>query len=183
MEIEIKVQIEHVESLMNFLRKEAVLKYEDRQIDEYYNPAHRDFLSIRPVEEWLRLRNSSGKYSVNYKKWHINPDKTSDHCDEYETKIESIESMKDILNSLNFKHLITVDKTRSAWTYNDYEISIDTVKDLGDFVEIEYKGTNITDPKKITNDMMDFLINLDCEDIKRDFKGYPYLLLEQQGLI
>ncbi len=183
MEIEIKVKIEKSKKLSDLLNKEGKLKYTDRQIDEYYTPSHRNFVSVDPVVEWLRLRNSKGKFSINYKNWITESDGTSNHCDEYETKIENIESMKNILKALNFKYLISVDKNRSAWDYKDYEISFDMVEGLGDFVEIEYKGKDIANPKEITDQMVTFLQNLECGEITRDFRGYPYLLLEKAGLL
>jgi len=87
--------------------------------------------------------------------------------------------MKNIFKVLNFKYLITVDKNRSVWNYGDYEIYVDKVKDLGEFIEIEYKGKD-TNPKEITDQMMQFLINLECGSLDRDFKGYPYLLLDKR---
>lgn len=182
MEIEIKTKVEHIESLLTFLKESAESKYTDQQIDEYYTPAHRDFLEVNPIEEWLRLRNSEGKFSITYKKWHYEVDKTSNYADEYETGIASLEGMKKIFSALNFKYLITVDKNRSTWNYKDYEISIDSVKELGDFVEIEYTGKDIN-PKEITDQMMKFLTDLQCGNLERDFRGYPYLLLEKEGLL
>ncbi len=182
MEIEIKVKIERSENLQKLLESEGKLKYTDKQIDEYYTPAHKNFVSVEPVVEWLRLRDSNGKFSINYKHWIAGDDGQTNHCDEHETKIENLEAMRNILKALDFKYLITVNKERRAWDYKDYEISFDRVEGLGDFVEIEYKGSD-TDSKKITDEMMEFLKNLDCGEITRDFRGYPYLLLEKAGLI
>jgi adenylate cyclase class 2 len=183
MEIEIKVKIENSEKLAELLQKEGKLKYTDKQIDEYYNPAHKNFVSVDPVVEWLRLRDSNGKFSINYKNWIYGPDGTSNHCDEYETKVENIEALRNILKSLDFTLLVTVHKERSAWDYKDYEISFDKVEGVGDFVEIEYKGKDNVDAKNVTDQMMSFLQSLDCGEITRDFRGYPYLLLEKAGLL
>ena len=57
-EIEIQVNIENSKPLIEFLEKNAEFKLEEHQIDEYFSPAHRDFVAVRPVNEWLRLRNS-----------------------------------------------------------------------------------------------------------------------------
>lgn len=177
-EIEIQVNTENSKSLVEFLEKEAEFKGEKHQIDEYFTPAHRNFLDIRPVKEWLRLRNADGKYSLNYKNWHYDDNDKSSYCDEYETSIESIDAIKKIFAVLNFKSIVTVDKIRKIWHYQDYEIALDSVKGLGNFVEIEYKGTDDTaDPKQITNEMIEFLKQHNCGTIKRNYKGYPFLLL------
>ena len=177
-EIEIQVKIENSNSLIGFLEKNAEFKGENRQIDEYFSPPHRDFVKVRPIEEWLRLRNSGGKHSINYKKWHFEKDGKSYHTDEYETKLEDLNQVKKILEVLNFKPIVTVDKIRKTWIYKDYEIEVDSVKSLGDFVEIEYVGKDENaDPKKTTEEMVGFLKRLDCGKIQRNYLGYPFQLL------
>ena len=55
------------------------------------------------------------------------------------------------------KSLVIVDKVRKTWLYQDYEIAIDRVKNLGNFVEIEYKGeVAVEDASKITKEMVNF---------------------------
>ncbi len=177
-EIEIKVNLENVNPLLDFLESKAIFQSEKRQVDEYFSPSHDDFLAVRPVERWLRLRSANDKYSLNYKNWYFDTEGKSNHCDEFETKIEELEPIKKMLSALNFKTIVIVDKLRKTWTYQDYEIAIDAVKDLGDFVEIEYIGKdNQADPKKIADEMIVFLKNINCGKITRNYVGYPFLLL------
>ncbi|KPJ71282.1 hypothetical protein AMJ50_02640 [Parcubacteria bacterium DG_74_3] len=177
-EIEIQVNIENSKPLTEFLEKNAIFKSEKHQIDEYFSPAHRNFIGVRPVKEWLRLRDSGGKYSINYKNWYFDKEGKSHHCDEYETKIEDITQLGKILKVLNFKPMVKVNKLRKIWTYKDYELSIDSVKGLGDFVEIEYIGKDKKlDPKKVTEEMVNFLKSVGCGLIKRNYVGYPFQLL------
>ncbi len=177
-EIEIQVKIEKSQPLLNFLEKNAEFKTQKHQIDEYFTPVHHDFTNVRPVKEWLRLRNAEGNYSINYKNWHFDDQGKSHYCDEYETKIEDLDKLKKILIALNFKSLTIVNKTRRTWLYKNYEIAIDSVKNLGDFVEIEYMGEEENfEPKKITEEMISFLKKIDCGKIERNYLGYPFLLL------
>ena len=177
-EIEIQVSIENNKPLINFLEKNADFKKESHQIDEYFSPTHRNFVEARPLKEWLRLRDSGGKYSINYKNWHYDKDGKGHHCDEYEAKIEDLNQLKKILDVLNFKPLVKVDKIRKTWVYKDYEIAVDSVKGLGDFVEIEYIGREEkVNPKKITEEMINFLKSIGCGQIKRNYVGYPFQLL------
>lgn len=177
-EIEIQVNVENSKPLVDFLEKNGKFQSVKRQIDEYFSPAHRDFLAVRPVAEWLRLRDPEGKYSLNYKNWHFDKSGKSHYCDEFEIKVESIESAKKILSALNFKPLVIVDKLRKIWVYNDFEIAIDSVKNLGDFVEIEYIGEDKeVNPEKITREMVDFLKKVGCGKITRNYVGYPFLML------
>ena len=177
-EIEIQVSIENNKPLLAFLERNADFKSEKHQIDEYFFPIHRNFTEVRPVKEWLRLRDSGGKYSINYKNWHYDKRGKSHYCDEYETKIEDLDQLKKILDVLNFKPIVKVDKLRKTWTYKDYEVAVDSVKGLGDFVEIEYIGKDKkVDPKKITEEMINFLKDVGCGKIKRNYVGYPFQLL------
>lgn len=177
-EIEIQVSIENSKPLVEFLEKNADFQKESHQIDEYFSPTHRNFTEVRPVKEWLRLRDSGGKYSINYKNWHYDESSKSHYCDEYETKIEDLTQLRKILDVLNFKPLVKVDKVRKIWTHKNYEIAVDLVKGLGDFVEIEYIGKEEkVDPKKITEEMVNFLKGVGCGQIKRNYVGYPFQLL------
>ena len=177
-EIEIQVSIENSNPLLEFLEKNAKFNSEKHQIDEYFSPAHRNFIEVRPVKEWLRLRDSDGKYSITYKNWHDNESDKSHYCDEYETKIGDLTQLKKILDALNFKSVVRVDKLRKTWIHKDYEIATDSVWGLGDFVEIEYIGKDEkADPKKIAEEMTNFLKNIGCGKIKRNYVGYPFQLL------
>jgi adenylate cyclase class 2 len=177
-EIEIKVKIQDSRELEKLLAKDGKFKFESKQMDQYYTPAHRDFMAQKPVEEWLRVRDEEGTYSINYKKFDYSNSSRANYCEEYEIKVESAEELKKILQLLDFKLLTDVDKLRKCWDLGDYEIALDTVKNLGDFVEIEYKAdSSSADPKKITDEMVAFLKNVGCGEITRCYRGYPSLLL------
>ena len=176
-EIEIKVQLEKTKKLLDFLQKKAKFVGESRQIDKYFTPVHRNYLKTHPVNEWLRLRDSSGKHSINSKNWYREKDGRTHHCDEFETPVENMEQMENIFRVINIKPIVTVDKVRRAWRYKNYEVAVDLVKGLGDFVEIEFKGNTNKKPSEITAEMIVFLKNLDCGKITRDYVGYPFALL------
>lgn len=176
-EIEIQVRVSSVNNLERFLKENAEFNGEKYQKDEYYSPAHRDFLAKKPIAEWLRLRESKTN-SITYKNWHYDTDGQSHYCDEFETPVENIEKLRKIFTAIDMRLLTTVEKTRRIWDYQDYEISVDSVTNLGDFVEIEYKGSDsLLTPKKITDDMIEFLKRIDCGKIERNFVGYPFMLL------
>lgn len=176
-EIEIQARVEKRDALETFLEAEASFVSEKRQIDEYFTPAHRNFLDMKPIQEWFRLRDEGGTYSMNYKKWHYNTEGIGEYADEFETVIDDIESARKILAALDCTPLVRVDKLRKKWMWNDYEVALDKVKGLGDFVEIEHKGTEAVDPKKTAEAMVGFLKAHDCGKIELNNGGYPYLLL------
>jgi adenylate cyclase class 2 len=180
-EVEIQVEIENINPLAELLEEDGKFLFSEHQIDHYYTPAHRNFAAIKPINEWLRLRNSDSKYSITYKNWHRDEDKKSSHCDEYETTIGDIDQIEKILNVLDFKTVVIVDKKRKAYLYKDWEIALDEVKNLGNFVEVEYKGTQVRDAKDIANEMKDFLRALNLGKIKINSVGYAFKLLNPDG--
>jgi adenylate cyclase class 2 len=176
-EIEIQARISDVKKLESFLKLKAKFKGKKYQKDEYYSPPHRNFLAKKPVVEWLRLRESKLN-SVTYKNWHYDKDGKSQFCDEYETDINDINQLRKIFKVLDIKPIIIVEKTRKIWDYKDYEVAIDSVTNLGNFVEIEYKGSDQSaSPKSITDGMIKFLKQVGCKKIERNFVGYPFMLL------
>lgn len=106
--------------------------------DEYFTPKHRSFIKQEHPSEWLSLRKRGEKTVLNYKHWYPENVEIADYCDEFETEISNLEQFKRILQALNFDHLVTVDKERETFVYNDeFEINLDSVKELGHFIEIE----------------------------------------------
>jgi adenylate cyclase, class 2 len=177
-EIEIQVQVEKIKPLIQFLKMNAKLVKKEHQIDEYYTPHHRDFIAVRPVAEWLRLRQENGKTTLTYKNWHYLKNGKSTHADEYETKVEDFNQMQSIFRALDFKIITHVDKKRQTYKYKDFEISLDCVKTLGDYIEIEYKGNdNKVDPQKITDQMIKLLKDLNVGKIYRNYVGYTFMVL------
>ena len=176
-EIELQVRVENVTPLTNLLESDAKYIGEYTQLDEYFSPAHRDFAGKKPIEEWLRIR-SSKESSVTYKKFHYDANGRSNYCDEFETGISDPAQFKKILDAIDYTVVVSVDKTRKIYWYYDYEVAIDKVKHQGDFVEIEYKGPDRgLSPDSIIRSMTQFLKDLNCGKLERNFRGYAYTAL------
>jgi len=176
-EIEIQVRVTTVKPLMRVLEVEGSFQYESKQMDDYFTPADRDFTAVRPIAEWLRLREAEDKYSVNYKYWHYDDNGRSHYCDEYESAVDDITAMRNLFKALKFRKLVTVEKLRKAWQFKDWEVAVDRVLRLGDFIEIEYKGSTNVDPKEEIDKMIEFLKSLGCGKIERNYLGYPFQLM------
>lgn len=176
-EVEIQVNVENVKPLKDFLKKEANFVAEKREIDQYFTPMHRNFISKLPISEWLRLRDAEGKFSINYKHWQRDDEGKTNHCHEYETDLQDINQMKKILEVLDFKPVVKVEKKRQKFHYQDYEITIDKVVGLDETVEIEFKGESALNPAEITAQMIKFLRDLGVGKMKRSYQGYAFLCL------
>ena len=180
-EIELKFPLKNPEKVIEFLNSNANQNKKDiSQKDIYYNAPHRNFVKVKYPYEWLRIRETKKGFSLDYKHFHPENVKVTDYCDEFETKIENVESLKKIFLNLDFKELICVDKTRSTWNYKDVEIAIDEVKGLGSFIELELKK-EVENPKEGKEYLYSILKELYADVGEEDLRGYPFKLLENKG--
>jgi adenylate cyclase, class 2 len=150
-----------------------------RQIDAYYNAPHRDFLAPQAISEWLRIRTEARGSSVNFKRWHPIDALIKTHADEYESPVADVEAIRRTLEALDFRPLITVDKTREEWTLPDVEVVFDHVADAGHFVEFEFKGDAET-VEDATARLEDFIASLNVELGEPINRGYPHILLGRE---
>jgi len=181
-EVEIKLKINSFEEVKKILPRFGKLAKSIKQIDEYYIPCHRDFFAQKPHPvEWLRIRTNPDKTVFEYDK-SINKkaDGEQECANEYETEISQPEEFKKILGFLNFKKVVTVEKLREYWDCEDFEVSLDNVKDLGLFIEVEAKG-DFENTKKAKEECVSFLKKLEFKNYEEHQikKGYPVLLLEK----
>lgn len=87
---------------------------------------------------------------------------------------------KNNFDVVEFDVLIVVDKVRNSWRYEDYEISIDTVKNFGDYIEIEYKGTENTNISDIIKNLNTILEKINANIGEEDHGGYGFKLIKQK---
>lgn len=184
-EIEIKVQVsEHdIYQIRSFLLHNATFVNKSSQSDEYFTPCHRNFLSPAYPFEWLSIRERDTDIILNYKHWYPEGEKESTHCNEYEVKLSSYNDISLIFKALNIISLCKVSKEREVFNYNDdFEISLDKVDELGWFIEIEVIN-DIWTIEDANQKLLDFSNQIGLDTTNRNYRGYPYLLLEKKGLI
>lgn len=180
-EIEVKFPLLNPDTVRSFLDENADKKSEQvRQKDVYYTPIHRHFLKYQYPFEWLRLRTSDNGLFITYKHFHPENSHITDYCDEFETKVESIETMEKIFAAIDIKEVATIDKSRSTWVFEEVEIVIDEVKELGVFMELECKG-HFSDAKAGKAHLYAVLEKLGAEVGEEDLRGYPFKLLTKKG--
>lgn len=180
-EVELKFPLCNHEELIKQLNSIAESKREeDQQRDTYYIPPHKNFLEKKPISEWLRIRETKNKSTINYKNWHNSEDKKAVSCDEFETSLKDAAALKNIFKNLDFKEIIVVAKSRKTWIYKNTKISVDNVVGLGYFVEIETAG-NFADANEAKKHLYSILSGLNAKLGHQDFKGYPYQILKKKG--
>ncbi len=125
--------------------------------------------------DWLypRLRIQKGKPLIFTVK---KPIQNEMDCIEHELEINSEEELRGIMNLFNYREGVTVEKTRRKCVLNDYTITLDQVKNLGDFIEIE-KVVKDGDAEKIQSEMFEFAKdNFGLEKDNEIMKGYDILI-------
>jgi adenylate cyclase class 2 len=184
-EIEIGFHLNNTSDVLQFLEKNAEPKCDQRQIDTYYNGAHHDFFeNPSKVDEWLRVREHSGKPSICYKCWlpREAPKGRQTHCDEFETEVENADAVKRMFVALGFVPVAMLDKRRRSFMFKNVEVSIDQVAELGDFIELEYYGDE-PDIDAARQKLYDTVKEIGANVGEQDHYGKIYLLMEKMGLI
>lgn len=176
-EVEQKYHVDNHKELRDQLKVKGAARIgQSHQVDVYYNAPHRDFLAAPRVNEWLRLRKEGDKASINFKLWMPLDSDVKTHCEEFESSVGDVEAVGKLLELLDFPMLITVDKRREEWKFGDIVVALDTVEELGNFVEFEYHGTanNVDEAHKaIYRTIKELHVSLGKENLV----GYPYMLL------
>jgi len=86
------------------------------------------------------------------------------------------ENLKRLGFNGNFTPYVVVEKFRRSFIYKEYEISIDEVKGLGDFIEVEYKG-NDQNIDKVLSFLEIILKEIPANIGVKDCKGYAFKIL------
>lgn len=180
-EIEIKFPLRNSAEAFSFLNKKAKLISKNiYQRDAYFTPTHRNFLAEKYPFEWLRLRKSPKGEFITYKHFHPEGAEKTDYCDEFETKVNSLEALEKMFNSLDFKELVVVEKKRTTWIFKNVEIVIDEVTDLGFYIELEITSA-FDNPEEGKVYLYQLLKEWQIEVGEEDIRGYPFQLLANKG--
>lgn len=139
-EVKFRINEKIKQEIKAFLSRVAVRTISTHQIDTYYVPSFRDFEVNGETIECIRIREELDKIKLSYKKIHFDADPI--YCDEYETEITSKDNMEKILFALNFSTQMVIDKFRESYFHTELEFSFDTVKDVGEFMEVKARGEN-----------------------------------------
>ena len=138
-EVEIKVEVRNQEKLEQLLCEFGFMRGELIREEDIYFDTIEDF--IRKNDYALRLRSSENMISgenhhfVTYKGPKM--DQISMTRQELETKIGDAKVMKELLNALGYVKMYQVNKKRQYFVFGEMTACIDSVNDLGEFLELE----------------------------------------------
>lgn len=186
-EVERRFPIYNSSELARWLDQNAEPDKKSHQHDTYFRHPTIDYLAKYPVTKWLRLRRVQGseKGVFTYKDWGAKDVGSDVSCLELNVEVGNANMFQNLLLHQGYNVLIVLEKSRSTWIYQNTELAIDDVVGLGTYLEIEAKGcSNVEQGKQYIDDVLIGLrrIGVAMLDLE-DFKGYPMLLLNKQGLV
>lgn len=177
-EVEIKVKLKNPGGAIKFLDENAEFVKSKSQKDDYFVPQNNDFFGEDPTKEYLRVRFEGEKNNIGYHFCHFDDKGRLLKTDEYESKVENPEMVEEILNKIGIIKRVSVEKNRKTYKYNDYEIVVDEIKNLGWFMEIE-AGEIKESIEKTKEECYNLLkkFNIDWEEAPN--MGYPDMILKK----
>lgn len=174
-EIEIQAIIKNPKEAEKRLKKVGKHIKTRKQIDKYFVPPQRNFFAKEPPIEYLRVRYERGKGHLNYSFLHFGKNGWLRKTDEYETLVEKSEIVDKIFKKIGLIPKVTVVKTRKYFDCGNFEVTLDQIRGLGNFMEVEAKkdfgGVN-----KTRKACLDFLNNLNIKYETKRLMGYPRML-------
>lgn len=180
-EVEVKAVLRNREAVMKKLQDLGCKFGEELYQIDYIYTREKFFPPPKGVPV-LRIRKQNGKNIFTLK---INQSSRQD-CIEHELEIMDADQMTEIIKLLGYKLDVVVEKRRIKTKYQDMEIVLDDVKDLGEYIEAEkiVKDENQENRKKIQEELYSFLETLGVSKEDRIIDGkYDIMLYEKMKKI
>ena len=170
-EIEIKLKVNNLEDIEKKLLEEGCILSEPiKQHDKIYskNGATDVWQTSKEGQIVMRIRSMGHKAEFNLKQ------QKSGEMDnlEYETEIKSPEAIHQILLILGYTPEVEVKKIRRKGKLGGYEICLDTVEQLGTFVELEKMTSDDDNPEVVRDELFKKLESLGLSRDDEETKGY-----------
>ncbi len=140
------------------------------QRDTYYRHPGRDFAQ---TDEALRIREEEGRSFITYKGPKLDAETKS--REELEVPLVDPKDLGMLLLRLDFEPVAVVEKRRRAYMVGTLEVTVDEVKGLGYFLEVEAK--NCDDLEEGKAKVLGLLDTLGLDHLER--RSYLELLLER----
>jgi len=174
-EIEIKLRVNNLDELeKNLTESGLVISKEITQHDVVYvsGDSVDVFSNVKVGDIFIRIRSENGINTLTLKQQRGHGlDKT-----EHETKIENSEEVHQMLLLLGWKPVVEVKKKRKKGKLGEYEICLDAVEELGNFIELEKLTDDNADPEKIRKELFEALKPFGLEEKDEVTRGYDILM-------
>lgn len=178
-ELEYKVRADHTAAESHLQQLGATDTGVVTQRDTYFNAPHRDFAE---TDEALRIRiethNDSSTASITYKGPLL--ETTAKTREERETTVGDPSEVTAILDHLGFEPVATVEKHRHRYRLDEFTITLDSVTDVGDFLELEAEADSTADLDALDQRASEVLNQLGSTPAEHISRSYLELVLAQQ---
>ena len=105
------------------------------------------------------------------------------YSDEYETKVEDLNMLKQIFERLGLVKFIEINNEKETYTFQKYEIVIENVKDLGLFMEVEYCTKEDVDVSEVKKQIQSFIDELGLKISKELNMGKPEMYIKKHNIV
>ncbi|MBW2996044.1 class IV adenylate cyclase [Candidatus Woesearchaeota archaeon] len=175
-EVEIKARISNVDDIKKKLNQiRAKFLKTEKQIDKVFG--HPRFLdSEKKIIEGgfvARIRVVDDNHTLEFKEI-----LRQNGGVEIKSELKDLNTGVEFLNKLNFKEKFTVSKSRDHYSYNNFAICLDNVKQLGNFIEIEKIVTSSEEKENARKRCLD-LLNTLAPNSEIEDKKYGDLIQEK----
>lgn len=175
-EIEVKARVDNFESIVQKLESLGCsLSQPIVQDDKVFLQNGVVFGDLTPGGNVLRIRQQGVKNIFTLK---VRGEREMD-CIERETEISDPEKMVEILEYLGYREVVRIRKSRRKCQYQNLEICLDEVDELGNFIEVEILA-EAGDGQEIQNTLFDFLVTLGVTAESRVLSGYDILMFNKR---
>jgi len=93
-------------------------------------------------------------------------------------EIDNVEEMKNILEKAGFTRILTLTKERKMGKLREFEINLDRVRELGNYVEIALES----DRHDARKDLIDFIKELGFTEGQIEHRGYAAIIWHSMGI-
>ena len=175
-EVEVKAKLKDKAGLILGLEKLGI-KLNDviTQTDTIFAPQSIGSLPADQGVPILRIRKQNEKFILTQKIRLTNGlDKS-----ESETEISNPEAAREIILTAGYKEMESFTKKRQKGKYKNWEICVDEIEGLGNFVEVEELSEN-GDSAQIQAELFKFLHTLGVQEEDREHFGYDVLIWQNK---
>lgn len=175
-EVEIKIKLKDFKSTINNLKRQGC-KFSKKitQEDWVYIPKNEPKVPVPFGVNVLRIRKQDEEYLFTLK---ISDKHNHLSKEEVEIKITEPIKVQKIIKLLGFKLIAIVKKQRIKCKFEGFEICLDRISGLGDFMEVE-KITN-KNPLEVQQEMIQLLRGLGIIRYTRIKVGYDVLVFRKR---
>lgn len=149
-------------------------------VDTYYYDPLRSNLQLNKdnkLMECCRIRNKNNRYFLTYKT-DVYDNDIWQYSEEHESEFMDRQAIENILKNLGLRELVVINNVKHTYLNNLFEIVIEEVEGLGNFLEVEYKNNDDDRPvQEIKDEIYSFIQSLKLEIGQELNSGKPELFL------